>query len=67
MLFGRLMFDPVHFLMERKMMLGIKQRAENAGRAGKAAVSRQLSAFSLQLSEKTTSGLSYEHPTLQTR
>jgi hypothetical protein len=30
MLFGRLVFDPVHFVMERKMMLGIKQRAENA-------------------------------------
>jgi hypothetical protein len=31
-LFGRLVFDPVHFIMERKMMLGIKQRAENAER-----------------------------------
>jgi hypothetical protein len=31
MLFGRLVFDPVHFLMERKMMLGIKERAENPG------------------------------------
>jgi len=28
MFFGRLVFDPVHFIMERKMMLGIKQRAE---------------------------------------
>ena len=35
MLFGRLVFDPVHFIMERKMMLGIKQRAENASRAEK--------------------------------
>jgi hypothetical protein len=50
MLFGRLVFDPVHFVMERKMMLGIKQRAENAGRAGNAALSPQLSAFSHQLS-----------------
>jgi hypothetical protein len=33
MAFGRLVFDPVHFLMERKTMLGIKQRAENAGPA----------------------------------
>jgi hypothetical protein len=33
MVFGRLVFDPVHFIMERKMMLGIKQRAEKAGRA----------------------------------
>jgi hypothetical protein len=30
MLFGRLVFDPVHFIMERKMMLGIKERAETA-------------------------------------
>jgi len=45
MLFERLLFDPVHFIMERKMMLGIKQRAENAARAGEAAVSRQLSAI----------------------
>jgi hypothetical protein len=29
-LFARLVFDPVHFIMERKMMLGIKERAENA-------------------------------------
>jgi hypothetical protein len=28
MLFDFLVFDPAHFLMERKMMLGIKQRAE---------------------------------------
>jgi len=27
-LFGRLVFDPAHFIMERKMMLEIKQRAE---------------------------------------
>ena len=27
-LFGRLVFDPAHFIMERKMMLAIKQRAE---------------------------------------
>ena len=33
MLFARLVFDPIHFIMERKMMLGIKQRAENARRA----------------------------------
>ena len=30
MLFGRLVFDPIHFIMERKMMLGIKERAEKA-------------------------------------
>jgi hypothetical protein len=29
MLFGRLVFDPIHFIMERKMMLGIRERAEN--------------------------------------
>ena len=34
MLFGRLVFDPVHFLMERKMMLGIKQRAEKKQESG---------------------------------
>jgi hypothetical protein len=28
MLFDFLVFDPAHFVMERKMMLGIKQRAE---------------------------------------
>jgi hypothetical protein len=27
-LFRTLFFDPVHFIMERKMMLGIKRRAE---------------------------------------
>jgi hypothetical protein len=27
-LFGWFIFDPAHFIMERKMMLGIKQRAE---------------------------------------
>jgi hypothetical protein len=59
MLFGRLVFDPDHFIMERKMMLGIKQRTESAGRAGK------LSAISYQRSEKTTSGRSYGHASLQ--
>jgi hypothetical protein len=49
MLFGRLVFDPIHFVMERKMMLGIKQRAENAGRATR---SLQPSAISYQLSAK---------------
>ena len=44
-LFGRLLFDPVHFIMERKMMLSIEQRAENAGRATR---SLQPSAFSYQ-------------------
>ena len=67
MLFGRLVFDPVHFIMERKMMLGIKQRAESASGAGKAALSRQLSAVSFQLSEKTSAGHSYGHPSLQMR
>ncbi|MGO8735379.1 MAG: hypothetical protein ACLQVM_21585 [Terriglobia bacterium] len=33
MLLVRLVFDPVHFIMERKMMLGIKQRAEGTNRA----------------------------------
>jgi hypothetical protein len=28
MLFDFLVFDPAHFVMERKMMLGIKERAE---------------------------------------
>ncbi len=31
-LFAWLVFDPAHFIMERKMMLGIKQRAEGAAR-----------------------------------
>jgi len=48
MLFGRLVFDPIHFIMERQMMLGIKQRAEKAGRATRSlepsAVNSQLSA-----------------------
>jgi hypothetical protein len=30
-LFGCLVFDPAHFIMERKMMLGIKKRAEAGG------------------------------------
>ncbi len=30
MLFDFMIFDPAHFLMERKMMLGIKQRAERS-------------------------------------
>jgi hypothetical protein len=30
---GRLLvFDPIHFIMERKMMLGIRERAEGNGR-----------------------------------
>ncbi len=37
-LFAWFVFDPAHFIMERKMMLGIKQRAE-------AAVSYQRSAL----------------------
>jgi|SRR5271157_887846 len=31
-LFAWLVFDPAHFIMERKMMLGIKQRAEREAR-----------------------------------
>ena len=29
--FAYLVFDPAHFIMERKMMLGVKHRSENAG------------------------------------
>ena len=31
--FRFLVFDPIHFIMERKMMLGIRQRAEGKARA----------------------------------
>jgi hypothetical protein len=31
--YWRLIFEPAHFIMERKMMLGIKERAERAHRA----------------------------------
>jgi hypothetical protein len=35
-LFDHFVFDPAHFIMERKMMLGIKERAEaHAGQRGK--------------------------------
>ena len=33
--YWRLLFEPAHFIMERKMMLGIKQRAERAFAASK--------------------------------
>lgn len=32
MIFDFLIFDPAHFMMERKMMLGIKERAERSAR-----------------------------------
>jgi hypothetical protein len=48
MVFGRLLFDPVHFIMERKMMLSIKQRAENTGHAAR---SLQPSALNSQRTE----------------
>jgi hypothetical protein len=32
MMFDFMVFDPAHFVMERKMMLGIKQRAERLTR-----------------------------------
>ena len=31
-LFWRLFFEPAHFIMERKMLLGIKERVENNGK-----------------------------------
>jgi hypothetical protein len=36
-LYWRLVFEPAHFLMERKMLLGIKARAERAAHAAAAA------------------------------
>jgi hypothetical protein len=30
--FGLLVFEPAHFIMERRMLLGVKERAERAGR-----------------------------------
>ena len=33
-LYWRAVFEPAHFIMERKMMLGIKERAERRGLAG---------------------------------
>jgi hypothetical protein len=62
MLFGRLVFDPVHFIMERKMMLGIKQRAENAGRATS---SLEPSAVSSQLSANPNTKRPLGHPSLE--
>jgi len=38
----RVVFEPAHFIMERKMMLGIKQRAEGDGRTARGAGENQL-------------------------
>lgn len=44
-LYWRLVFEPAHFVMERKMMLGVKKRAERASRAeGKRSAARRLAA-----------------------
>jgi hypothetical protein len=37
-LLWRVIFEPAHFIMERKMLLGIKQRAEGHSRAVRGAV-----------------------------
>lgn len=34
-IYFRLIFEPAHFIMERKMMLGIKERAEDHNMSGR--------------------------------
>lgn len=43
-LFWRVVFEPAHFIMERKMLLGIKRRAEGQSRASRRARRLRLSA-----------------------